>query len=95
MHPQIPGVRERVDSDSIYIAFVHALFHSFSVHLMHGLTLVYNKLYIRHRARACEARSGRGWSPSEASSTMSTSNDEGFQRSTINVVDDGLVNDRY
>ena len=42
-----------------------------------------------------EARSGRVWSPSEASSTMSTSNDQRFQRSTINVVDDGLVNDQY
>ena len=30
---------------------------------------------IRHRARACEARSGRGCLPSEASSTISTSKD--------------------
>ena len=32
--------------------------------------------YIRHRARACEARSGRGCSPSEASSTISMTNDQ-------------------
>ena len=44
-------------------------------------------LYIRHRARACEARSGRVWSPSEASSTMSTSNDRRYQRSTIYIND--------
>ena len=44
---------------------------------------LYVYIIIRHRARACEARSGRGWSPSEASSTMSTSNDQRCRRSTI------------
>ena len=35
------------------------------------------------------------WSPSEASSTTSMPNDECCERSAMNVVDDGLVNDRY
>ena len=29
-----------------YVVFLHALFHGFSVHLMHGLTLVYIYIYI-------------------------------------------------
>ena len=49
---------------------------------------------IRHRARACEARSGRGWSPSEASSTMSTSNDQRCRRSTIQRSTISTINDQ-
>ena len=41
-----------------------------------------------------QAWSGRGCSPSEASSTISMTNDQWFQGSMVNDADDGLVNDQ-